>query len=75
MKAPDSILELVEQGMGQELHWFPESTSARLLAETFSGMANADGGRVLLGVHPDPAGSRAYATRKQRSTPCSRPPC
>lgn len=52
MNPPDSILDLIDQGMGPELHWYPESVSPGTLAETFSGMANEEGGRVLLGVSP-----------------------
>ncbi len=43
---------LVEQGMGPRLHWFPEDTPAARLAVVLAGMANGDGGIVLLGLAP-----------------------
>lgn len=43
---------LLSQGMGQNLHWFPEDVTAARLATTLVGMANANGGVVLLGIAP-----------------------
>ncbi len=44
------ILALLEGGMGPDLHWFPEDVSPATLAETMAGMANTEGGTILLGV-------------------------
>jgi ATP-dependent DNA helicase RecG len=49
---PASIPDLIDQGMGPELHWFPEDIPAGRLAATLVGMANTSGGRVLIGVSP-----------------------
>lgn len=38
--------------MGPELHWFPESVSPTNLAEVMVGMANSQGGTILLGIAP-----------------------
>ncbi len=38
--------------MGPRLHWFPEGVRVEALAEVLVGMANAQGGTVLLGVSP-----------------------
>jgi ATP-dependent DNA helicase RecG len=46
------IFHLIDRGMGLTLHWFPEDVSVSELAETLTGMANAQGGMVLLGVAP-----------------------
>jgi ATP-dependent DNA helicase RecG len=46
------IPALVSQGMGASLHWFPEDVPLSRLASTLVGLANADGGTVLLGVSP-----------------------
>jgi ATP-dependent DNA helicase RecG len=43
---------LIAQGMGADLHWYPESVGAAKLAETLVAMANTAGGRVVLGVAP-----------------------
>ena len=51
-KTAQSIPTLIEKGMGAGLHWFPEDVSASILAETFAGMANGEGGQVLIGVSP-----------------------
>lgn len=40
------------QGMSQYLHWFPEDVSSERLALVLVGMANAQGGSVLLGIAP-----------------------
>jgi ATP-dependent DNA helicase RecG len=50
--SPENILALIAQGMGPDLHWFPESVSVSDLASTLVAMANTDGGRVILGVAP-----------------------
>jgi ATP-dependent DNA helicase RecG len=49
---PATVLELLAKGMGSRLHWFPERVSVSQLAETLVGLANADGGVILLGVAP-----------------------
>ena len=46
------IQALLEQGMGPTLHWFPADVPASRLASVMAGMANAQGGTVLLGVAP-----------------------
>ncbi len=45
-------LELISRGMNQELHWFPADVSPTRLAETLVGLANTQGGTVLIGVAP-----------------------
>jgi ATP-dependent DNA helicase RecG len=46
------ILELISTGMGPSLQWFPEDVSTSSLAATFVGMANSDGGTVVVGISP-----------------------
>jgi ATP-dependent DNA helicase RecG len=48
----ENVLTLIAQGMGADLHWYPESVGASELAETLIAMANTAGGRVVLGVAP-----------------------
>jgi ATP-dependent DNA helicase RecG len=48
----ENILTLIAQGMGPDLHWFPESVSLSELAAVLVAMANTEGGRVILGVAP-----------------------
>ncbi len=43
---------LLARGMGPELHWFPGDVPASQLAAVLVGMANANGGMVLLGLAP-----------------------
>ena len=43
---------LLAQGMGLKLHWFPADVPAARLAAVMAGMANTQGGTVLLGVAP-----------------------
>ena len=38
--------------MGLQLHWFPEDVTVSRLATTMVGMANSEGGLVVLGVAP-----------------------
>ncbi len=56
MKAADSgqnpIAGYLAQGMNQDLHWFPEDVPLARLAATLVGMANTNGGTVLLGIAP-----------------------
>ncbi len=47
-----TIPALIEKGMGTVLHWFPEDVPLGTLAETFAGMANSEGGQILIGVSP-----------------------
>jgi ATP-dependent DNA helicase RecG len=46
------IHQLLNAGMGLDLHWFPEDISLSHLATTLVGMANTIGGTVLLGIAP-----------------------
>jgi ATP-dependent DNA helicase RecG len=46
------ILSLISAGMGPCLHWFPEDVPVSTLAMTLVGMANSEGGMVILGVSP-----------------------
>ncbi len=46
------ITDLIDQGMGPELHWFPDDVAVSRLAATFAAMANTLGGTVLVGVSP-----------------------
>jgi len=46
------IQALLAGGMGPSLHWFPEDVPLSTLATTLVGMANAEGGTVILGVSP-----------------------
>lgn len=46
------LYPLLAQGMGPDLHWFPEEVSISRLAACLVGMANTSGGRVLLGIAP-----------------------
>jgi ATP-dependent DNA helicase RecG len=49
---PKDIYTLLAQGMGEDLHWYPEDVPAARLAATLAGMANTRGGIVLLGIAP-----------------------
>jgi ATP-dependent DNA helicase RecG len=46
------ILTLLSTSMGPTLQWFPEDVPLSSLAAALVGMANTDGGTVLLGVSP-----------------------
>lgn len=46
------ILTLLSAGMGPSLQWFPEDVPLSSLAAALVGMANSDGGTVILGVSP-----------------------
>jgi ATP-dependent DNA helicase RecG len=46
------LADYLAQGMGQNLHWFPEDVPVSRLAATLVGMANTNGGIVLLGIAP-----------------------
>jgi len=48
----NELRSLLEHGMGQELHWFQEDAPISRLASVLVGMANDQGGTVLLGVSP-----------------------
>jgi ATP-dependent DNA helicase RecG len=48
----DEIITLLSSGMGPSLHWFPEDIPSFSLATALVGMANTDGGTVILGVSP-----------------------
>ncbi len=53
MYSPDSELRsLLVQGISATLHRFPEHVPVSELATVLTGMANSEGGRVFLGVHP-----------------------
>lgn len=47
-----TLLASIDAGMGQMLHWFPEDVSQSSLAAVLAGMANAEGGTVILGISP-----------------------
>jgi ATP-dependent DNA helicase RecG len=49
--SPDG-LALINGGMNLSLHWFPEDVQLSQLASTMVGMANAEGGTIILGVSP-----------------------
>ncbi len=48
----DGVLNLLQQGKGQQSDLFTEWTSASKLAESLMALANASGGTVLVGVDP-----------------------
>ena len=48
----EEILTLISGGMGPSLQWFPEDVPLSSLASTLVGMANSEGGTVMLGVSP-----------------------
>jgi len=60
-----SIPDLIDQGMGPELHWFPEDVPATRLAATLVGMANTRGGTVLIGVSPRAGRLQGVHDRKE----------
>ncbi|HBX70546.1 MAG TPA: transcriptional regulator [Chloroflexi bacterium] len=47
-----ALLDLIASGMSATLHWYPEDVAISQLAATLVGMANAQGGSLLLGVSP-----------------------
>ncbi len=49
---PPNIQQVIENGMSDVLHWFPEDVPVLKLAETMAGMANHLGGSIYLGVAP-----------------------
>jgi ATP-dependent DNA helicase RecG len=46
------IYTLMSQGMGPCLHWFPADVQVSRLAAVMTGMANHQGGVILLGIAP-----------------------
>jgi ATP-dependent DNA helicase RecG len=52
MLASADIFTYLAQGMGPDLHWFPEDVQISRLAATMVGMANTQGGAILLGITP-----------------------
>ncbi len=52
MDNSEEILTLLSGGMGPKFHWYPEDVPLSTLATTLVGMANSDGGTVILGVSP-----------------------
>ncbi len=44
------VLAILSKGMGPSVHWFPEDVPLASLAMALVGMANTDGGTILLGV-------------------------
>ena len=52
MVANPDIFMLLARGMGPTLHWFPEDVPVTNLAATMAGMANTDGGSILIGIAP-----------------------
>ncbi|NIR67896.1 MAG: hypothetical protein GWN61_24930, partial [candidate division Zixibacteria bacterium] len=47
-----SIDRLVQERMGQKIHWFSEDVKLNQLAEVMAGMANSNGGKVIIGISP-----------------------
>jgi ATP-dependent DNA helicase RecG len=52
MKSTQDIFTQLAHGMGPDLHWFPEDVPLSRLAATMVGMANSEGGSILLGITP-----------------------
>jgi ATP-dependent DNA helicase RecG len=52
IRADLDLYPLLAQGMGPDLHWYPEDVPLARLAATLVGMANTAGGIVILGVSP-----------------------
>jgi ATP-dependent DNA helicase RecG len=52
MRSPPEIFTYLARGMGPDLHWFPEDVQVSRLAATMVGMANTEGGSILLGITP-----------------------
>ncbi len=52
VSSTSEFMTLLAQGMGPELHWFLEDVSISRLAGTLVGMANTNGGAVLIGISP-----------------------
>jgi ATP-dependent DNA helicase RecG len=46
------LYQRLAQGMGPDLHWFPQDVPLSQLAATLAAMANTMGGTVLLGIAP-----------------------
>jgi ATP-dependent DNA helicase RecG len=47
---PTDLRRLIAQGMGPELHWLSGDPLPARLAQVLVGMANASGGKVILGI-------------------------
>ncbi len=47
------LTQWIAEGPGEQLHGFPEGVAAHELAVVLTGMANRDGGTILLGVTDD----------------------
>lgn len=52
MKLAQDLQAYLEAGLGPQLHWFAEDVPLARLAAALVGMANGNGGMVLLGVSP-----------------------
>jgi ATP-dependent DNA helicase RecG len=48
----ESVTTLIAHGLGEQLHWFPEDITPERLATVLVGMANTNGGLVLVGISP-----------------------
>jgi ATP-dependent DNA helicase RecG len=46
------IQDFLNKGVGPTIHWFPSSVPVSKLASILIGMANADGGTVIIGISP-----------------------
>ncbi len=46
------IITLLDQGKSEKLDWFPDDVTVSELASVLTGMANSDGGNILLGIAP-----------------------
>jgi ATP-dependent DNA helicase RecG len=62
----DELVSLCQQGQGQQVAFKSRATSAGKLAEILVAMANADGGRVIIGV--DPKGSAVGGLKNPEET-------
>jgi ATP-dependent DNA helicase RecG len=69
VEQPRDILALIRAGKKPTLDWFPEGVPPSQLAPTLVGMANSDGGSVILGVSPrkgEPVGIRDLAAAQEK---------
>jgi ATP-dependent DNA helicase RecG len=48
----EDVKTLIAHGLGEQLHWFPEDVSPERLAVVLVGMANSNGGVILVGISP-----------------------
>jgi ATP-dependent DNA helicase RecG len=48
----ENVKTLIAHGLGEQLHWFPEDISPERFAMVLVGMANTNGGIILVGISP-----------------------